>query len=155
MVVVTSNPDELWQIDITYFKKFTHNGYKYILTIIDHFSKYAWAIAMKKKKTANTIAALERILKPTNGSPIPRQPKRIQSDNGKEFKDDFDIFLGERKPKIAHAFSTPYAAQTNGLVEGFNKTLKRKLVGYMTSSLNGDWPNFLQLIVKNYNNTKH
>ena len=42
--------DSVWQADLVDMKAFSrkNNGYSYILTVIDVFSKYAWAIPIKK-----------------------------------------------------------------------------------------------------------
>ncbi|KAL6417846.1 hypothetical protein ACFW04_014333 [Cataglyphis niger] len=55
-------------------------GYNYILTVIDVFSKYAWTVPLKSKsgnEMSETIATIIR----DNG----RCPKNFQTDRGKEF----------------------------------------------------------------------
>ena len=49
--VMMGGIDETWQADLVYMKKYSglNMVYKYILTIIDNFSKYAWAIPLKSK----------------------------------------------------------------------------------------------------------
>ena len=57
--VIVSAIDEQWQadlVDVHNLSKF-NDGYRYILTCIDLFSKYAWAIALKSKQSAEIIAA--------------------------------------------------------------------------------------------------
>ena len=56
-----------------------NDGYKYILMVIDVFSKYGWAVPLKFKNGKTTKAGLETIL--SNGV----LPKKIWADKGTEF----------------------------------------------------------------------
>ena len=53
---------------------------RYLLTCIDVFSKFAWAVPMKTKTADSTAAAFKIIFK--DG----RVPRSIYSDDGNEFK---------------------------------------------------------------------
>ena len=81
--VVTKHKDETWQCDlaemIPYAK--SNGGMKYILTVIDVYSKHAWAEPVAKKTGAQIVKALDRILLQTPR----RKPNMIQTDAGKEF----------------------------------------------------------------------
>ncbi|KAL4111835.1 hypothetical protein QTP88_015718 [Uroleucon formosanum] len=72
--------NDLWQVDlvemIPYSKQ--NKGYKYILCVIDCFTKFAWEIAIKSKKSKEVSSAMSKIL-------LKRTPKLLQLDNGKEF----------------------------------------------------------------------
>ena len=57
----------------------TNKGYKYILTVIDVFSKYGWAIPLKTKTGAEVTKAFGNLLK--THSP----PGKLWTDKGKEF----------------------------------------------------------------------
>ncbi|KAL4123337.1 hypothetical protein QTP88_015534 [Uroleucon formosanum] len=57
---------------IPYSKK--NKGYKYILCVIDCFTKFAWAIALKSKTAKEVSSAMSKIL-------IKRKPKLLQLDN--------------------------------------------------------------------------
>ena len=58
-----------------------NKGNKYLLTVIDVVSKYAWAIPIKCKSSKEIIRGLEGIRRQAS----PRQPLRVQTDQGKEF----------------------------------------------------------------------
>jgi len=60
---------------MTEFAKF-NDGYKYLLTVIDMFSKYGWIIPLKNKTGNATALALKTIF---------RKPQRLWVDKGKEF----------------------------------------------------------------------
>ena len=58
-----------------------NKGTKYILTVIDVFSKYAWAIPVKNKGGPEMKNAFEILFQMSN----PRTPDKLQTDAGKEF----------------------------------------------------------------------
>ena len=58
-----------------------NSGYKYILTVIDVFSKFAWAIPVKSKGSKDMVEAFQTLFKKS----APRVPTRLQTDAGLEF----------------------------------------------------------------------
>ena len=76
--------DEQWRADlievINISKYILYNkGYKYFLTIVDVFSKYAWVEPIKNKTGQAVTEAFEKILKQG------RRPIQLQTDDRKEF----------------------------------------------------------------------
>ena len=73
--------DETWQADLVEMQPYEkeNKGYKYILTIIDIFSKFAWAVPVKSKQGEDVTAAMKSVL--DEG----RVPKNLHVDRGKEF----------------------------------------------------------------------
>ncbi|ORP62351.1 integrase catalytic domain-containing protein, partial [Vibrio cholerae] len=71
--------NETLQIDLIDMQKYAkeNSGNNYILTVIDTFSKKAWAVPLKNKSGLVVTEAIKTIL--------PNGVKNIQSDNGKEF----------------------------------------------------------------------
>ena len=72
--------DYLWQadlVDMTHLADY-NDGYRYILTVIDVFSKFAWVTALKKKDAKTFAEALQSIIND-------RKPIKLQTDKGKEF----------------------------------------------------------------------
>lgn len=63
--VIVKGIDDLWQCDlvemIPYAKE--NKNYKYLLTIIDVFSKFAWAVPIKSKSAENVVTALNNVFK--------------------------------------------------------------------------------------------
>ena len=123
-----------------------NKGYKYLLTVIDCFSKYAWAEPLKNKTAEEVTGAMERILKDN------KSPKNIQSDLGKEFYNSkFKALM--TKFDINH-YST-YNSTKAAIVERFNRTLKSKM--WKLFSLQGSYKYLNQMpkLLKEYNYTKH
>ena len=79
--VIVMSIDDQWQCDLAdmSLKAEYNDDFTFILTCIDCFSKYAWAIPIRNKQADNIILALKAILK---GG---RKPKRLQTDKGTEF----------------------------------------------------------------------
>ena len=58
-----------------------HNkGIRYILCVIDLFSKYAWGVSLKDKKGVSIVNAFQKILDSSK-----RKPNKICIDQGSEF----------------------------------------------------------------------
>ena len=80
--VQTHYKDECWSIDLidrSSLAKYNKN-YKFIFTIIDNHTKYAWAIPLKDKSGKSTTTAFKSLIEKAK-----RKPDKIWSDRGKEF----------------------------------------------------------------------
>ena len=56
--------DDIWSLDILDLKDYgpeNNRGYRYVLVVIDNFSKYGWTVPLKNKN-AQTIKTLSKIL---------------------------------------------------------------------------------------------
>ena len=72
-------------IDVQAFVKFNDN-YKYLLTVIDVFSKFLHIVSLKSKSGTDVTSAFKSILENLKYSkPIQRQPMWVRTDKGKEF----------------------------------------------------------------------
>src|SRR4051794_34667537 len=78
--VVVGHVDEIWGIDLASMDSFEkyNDGYKYILCVIDVFSKYAFCTPLKNKTAATVLNAIKEIVSE-------RQPQKIWVDRGSEF----------------------------------------------------------------------
>ena len=63
-----------------------NKGIRFLLCVIDIFSKYAWVVPLKDKKGISIVKAFESILKQSN-----RKPNKIWVDQGSEFYNDLDL----------------------------------------------------------------
>ena len=57
-----------------------NKGFRFLLCVIDIFSKYAWVIPLKDKKWVSIVNAFQKILKESD-----RKPNKIWVDKGTEF----------------------------------------------------------------------
>ena len=140
--------DEQWQADLADVSLISrqNSDYHFILTVIDIFSRYAWAFPLKTKRGQEVAAAFKVIFKEG------RIPKRIQTDQGKEFENRHVRELFAKHGIELFSVKSAYKA---ALVERFNRTLKHKLWRYMTSSHQQNWSKVLQDAVDSYNHSKH
>ena len=53
---------------------------KYLLTVIDVFSKYGWIVALKDQKTESVSSAFDLIFEKSK-----RKPEKLWTDKGSEF----------------------------------------------------------------------
>jgi len=139
--------DQQWQVDLVEMREFSrvNKGFNYLLTVIDCFSKYSWAIPIKTKTGEEVSKALEKIFKE-------RKPNKIQTDLGKEFYNSFVQKLFKKR-NIIH-FSTNSNVKAS-IVERFNRTLKEKMWKYFTEKETNKWIDVVDDLVFNYNNSFH
>ena len=80
--VIVKDIDDIWTADLVDMNKFSkyNKGYKYLLTIIDVFSKYGWIVPIQNKSGYSVAKALEGIFKRSG-----RTPSRLWTDKGKEY----------------------------------------------------------------------
>lgn len=142
--------DEQWVSDLIEVQniKKENKGYRYLLTVVDAFSKYAWVEPVKNKTGKAVTEAFETILKRAKG----RKPLKLQTDDGKEYYNKTFAELMKRKD-IQH-FSTSGDTKAS-IVERFNRTLKERLYRYFTSANTLNYTKVLPALVKGYNLSFH
>lgn len=122
-----------------------NKGFKYILCVIDCFTKYAWAIPLKSKTGNEVTKAMSKILSD-------HTPKLLQVDNGKEFYNKmFDALMKKYSIKKYSTFSTTKAC----IIERFNRTIKTNMYREFTSRGSRNWISILPMLINKYNNSKH
>ena len=101
--------------------RFTNGIKRYLLTGIDLETEFAFAYAYPSH-SSKSAADFMRTFK--NVAPI--SLTHVQTDNGSEFKDHFEILC--EKENIAHFFSYPRSPKMNAEVERFNRTLSEAFI---------------------------
>ena len=142
---------ELFQADVVFFtnKHFVdnNNGYKYLFTCIDCFTKMAWVYPMKANTCANVMHCFQDILKKCG-----KKPERLNSDRGSELIcKSFEKFLAEQN--IFHYLS--YSLRKCPIVERFNLTFQKLLYKIMASKRSWKWSDHIEQAMKIYLNRKH
>ena len=103
-----------------------NKGNKYLLTVIDVLSKYAWAVPIISKRSQDMIRGLESIYKQAS----PWLPLRVQTDQGKEFYNrGVQAWF---KKQGSHHFST-YGDSKAPVVERWHRTLKQRMYRSFTA----------------------
>ena len=140
--------DKQWQADLVEMIHYANvnDGYRYILTIIDLFSRYAWAEPLRDKSAKQVEAAFRRVF--DQG----RQPQRLQTDDGREF----DNRVVQHLLNIENIrFFTVKSQFKAAVCERFNRTLKIKLWRYFTRTGNYRWVDVLHEVMTAYNTAIH
>ena len=138
-------------IDMTSFAKENggiNNGFKFILTVVDYFSRHVWARKMKTQTTINVTKALKSIVEETK-----TYPKIIQADNGNEFMNETSKWMKDND--ITYIKTNSYSPQSNGLVEGKNRRIREVLRELMIRNNNRNWTNSLEIACENLNTQRN
>jgi transposase InsO family protein len=143
MVVYSVN--DQWQIDLFDFSKYSHwnSGYKYLLCVVDVFSRKAFVAALKRK--SDTTDAMSKIL-------VKDTPILIQSDNGTEFLNkSFQRLL--KSMNVRHITVDVGNHKRQGIVERFNRTIALLISRYQESRNTNRYIDVLDDLVYNFNHT--
>ena len=111
--------DDIWSLDILDLKDYgpkNNRGYRYVLVIIDNFSKYGWTLPLKNKNAQTIKDSFETILVSSK-----RKPNLIETVRGKEFFNNiFQDFLNKNNI-IINSRNSSYGAV---FAERFNRTIR-------------------------------
>ena len=142
--------DDIWSLDILDLKHYgpeNNRGYRYVLVIIDNFSKFGWTVPLKIKNAQTIKDSFENIL--INSK---RKPNLIETDRGKEFYNIiFQDFLNKNVIKL-YSRNSSYGAV---FAERFNLTIRNLLKRPVFEKGDGNWIDVLPTITKQYNNRIH
>ncbi|XP_056695777.1 uncharacterized protein [Spinacia oleracea] len=120
-MISTTRPLELIHMDLCGpMRTQSRSGKRYVLVIVDDFSRYTWVIflASKEETFEEFVAFASRVQRQSNHKLV-----HIRSDHGTEFQNKkFDDLCKESG--ISHNFSAPRNPQQNGVVERKNRTLE-------------------------------
>ena len=141
--------DNIWGADLLDMQLLSkyNKGIRFLLRVIDIFSKYAWVVPLKDKKGISIVKAFQSILKQSN-----RKPNKIWVDKGSEF---YNAYL---KKWLRDNDIVIYSTHNEGIsvvTERFIRTLKSKIYKYMTSISKNVYIGKLDDILDEYNNTYH
>ena len=147
--VYSSFNDNVWGADLAdmqLLSKF-NKGIKYLLCVIDLFSKYAFVVPLKDKKGISIVNAFQSILNKSK-----RKPNKVWVDKGSEF------YNASFKKWLQDNDIIMYSTKNEGksvVAERFIRTLKSKIYKCMTSISKNVYIDKLNAIVNKCNNTYH
>lgn len=147
--VFVYNIDDIWSADLKDMQLLAKQNkhYKYILTVIDLFSKYAYAVPLKSKSAPEIVNAFQRLFK-TSG----RRPGKLWTDAGTEFTNNsFQSFLKQNNIELYQVYNEGKAC----VIERFNRTLGEMIQKHLTSTNSSKYINVLQQLIDEYNGRYH
>ncbi|PSC74472.1 KRAB-A domain-containing 2-like [Micractinium conductrix] len=120
--------------------------YRYVLVVIDVFSRYCWLYPLASKTTIGVARHLYFQFMRT------QVPAKLQTDNGLEFcgkevKELCELF------NVRHAKSMPGHPETNGCVERKNRELKNKIRALLMACPLFDWAFHVLTVMQMVNNS--
>ena len=145
--VYSSFEGNIWGVDLADIQLISkHNkGMRYLLCVIDLFSKYAWVVRLKDKKGVSIVNAFQKILDSSK-----RKPNKTWVDQESEFYNS--VFKKFMKDNDISMYST-YNEGKSVFAERFIRTLKNKICKHMTAFSKNIYFDVLNDIVDEYNNT--
>ena len=142
---------ELFQSDVVFFTNKEqveqNNGYKYLFTTIDVFSKMAWVYPLKENKCKNVMLCFKDIL-----SKCGKKPERLNSDRGSELI--CNMFKKYLKDNDIHHYLS-YSIRKCPVIERFNLTLQTLLYKIMAANNSNQWTKYIDQAMKIYLSRKH
>lgn len=145
---VVSGINDQFQADLIDVQQYSteNNGIKFLLTVIDVFSKYAWCKTISSKRGKEVAAKLREVFQE-------RVCRVLQTDKGTEFfNSDVESLL--KSLNISH-FTTENEDIKASIAERFNKTIQTKLHRWFTKTASYSYVDVLHKFVKSYNNSRH
>ena len=146
--VVVKGVDEIWAADLVEMQRFSawNKGIKYLLMMIDVFSKFGWIEPLQNKKGETVAAAFEKIFK--SG----REPRLLWTDKGKEFYNkNVNQLLAKKNIKL---YSTENEEKSS-VAERFNRTIKQQMWKMFSANNNTIYFDKIDKLLKNYNHSWH
>ena len=142
-----TEPNAVLQIDhLGPFPPSTQGHFKYVLSLVDVFSKYMILIPQTRISSVDVAKAIiDHYVQPFGC------PRRIHSDNAAQFTSQEWKGICDQL-NITQTFSSPYYPQSNGTVESLNKEITAKLI-IGTKSYRRTWTYFIPTIAMTHNAT--
>lgn len=145
---VVFGPHELWQADLNDMRGLSqyNDGVNYLLTVIDVFSKWLYAVPLKSKSGQEVAEAFQRIF-------TKARPRCLQTDKGTEF-------TGAVVKRVFKRHGVTYVTTQNpdvkaAVVERVNRTLKTRMWRYLTYKNTYRYIDVLDQLVHAYNHSTH
>jgi hypothetical protein len=144
--VITKYPLDIVSADLIDLNNLNdkNKGVKYLLSVIDIYSRYAWLVPLNDKTGKTVLNALKSLeIKPTN----------LWCDEGAEFfNKECKTWCKDNNINLYHTFSEVKGSH----IERFNRTIKEKIFKTITlKQTGGKYVDFLPNILNEYNNKIH
>ena len=125
-VSTVSKPLEIVHADLAFYSE-SYDGQKYMLVLVDHYSRFLWTFALSHK---SQVASIIQDWLPYAERSLETHLKVFRSDRGTEFTTSE---LQDRFKQLGIVFETsvPGNPQQNGIPERMNRTVKEMLTAVL------------------------
>ena len=142
--------DDTWTADLADFGKYkrVNRGYRYILVVLDTWSRYAFARPLKRKTGAEVANAFQDILQKSK-----RRCKKLFCDRGTEFYNVYlkHVLAANGNIQLYSTYNEPKAS----IAERFIRTLRSKIESNYILTQSTVWYDILPQLIHEYNTTRH
>ena len=150
----TTQPNEMWQTDFTYFKIIGW-GWVYLSTVLDDYSRYiiAWKLCttMKAEDVTETLD-MALTASGCDHANVLHRP-RLLSDNGPSYiAGELASYLEGKA--MDHIRGAPFHPQTQGKIERWHQTLKNRVL-LENYFLPGDLEQQIKAFAEHYNHQRY
>ena len=150
--IKVNGPYTLIQADTIFYRNYSrqNNGFKYILAVVDCFSRKNWCRPMKTTTADEAARNLEDIIQS-----MAYTPSQFASDQGNEFNSKHPAIFNTLIDKYGMLMFTLKGPHKASIVERFIRTLKSRIERYFTEHNTVKWIDVLPKISEGLNNTYH
>ena len=137
--------DDIWAADLVDMQGFAkdNDGVKYLLCVIDLFSRYGWIVSLKDKSGESVFVAFTKIFTSSG-----RKPDKLWVDKGTEF-------YNKRVKSFGVELYSTENEEKSCVVERWNRTMKEKMYKYFSANSTRKYIDVLEDMVSIYNNSRH
>lgn len=141
------------QADLIEMQPFSkeNQGNRYILIVIDIFSKVAYAEPLKDKTGESVSSAMNRIIQRVNQHNPHHRIRKLHTDEGKEF---YNTAMKRLLDKFNIQLYSTFSYMKASIVERLIRTIKHKLYKEFSMQGNYKWTKILPKIIAQYNDTR-
>ena len=134
--------------DLSLYKYFNQD-YKYIMAVVDVFTRKAYVEPMKNKDSVSCVTALNNIMQKAHD-----KPRVILSDNDAAYLNKpFQDLLNSKQ--IALHTNALHDHKALGIIDNFARRIKATLTKTFLDDKSTRWINKIEAIVQNYNFSEH
>jgi len=137
--------DKIWAADLVEMRAFSESNHRvrYLLTVIDVFSKYGWILPLKDKTGKSVADAFKQIFQKSK-----RKPEKLWTGKGRDF---YNIHVKELGVEL-HSTENE---EKSSVAERWNRTMKEKMFKCFAANNTNKYTDVLDDFFERYNNTRH
>ena len=143
--VHTVRVNQFWAADLVEMEhvKNHNNNIKYLLNIIDLFSRFAWSFPLKSKTA-------KEVYEKFNSMTV--YPEHLWVDQGSEF---YNKYMNEWCEEHDVNMYSTHSGLKSVFIERFNRTMKEAFQQHFLEHLTGKYLQYLPVFMNDYNHTIH